>query len=93
MGGVLLSAREGKIVCRNTLDSRLDLCFEALIPAIRGMLFGVREAKASVPSEIDAAAAKIKKHIQKVNEEAATKARGTATGTAATGSADVKTKK
>jgi len=41
-GGVVLSARNGSIVCRNTLDSRLDLCFDQLIPQIRGMLFGVR---------------------------------------------------
>lgn len=70
LGGVVLSAREGKIVCRNTLDSRLDLCFEALVPQIRGLLFGMREVKASVPSEIDAAAAKIASHIRKVNEAA-----------------------
>jgi len=54
-GGVILSAREGKIVCRNTLDSRLDLCFESLVPEIRGLLFGVREPKAAVASEIELA--------------------------------------
>jgi len=74
LGGVVLSAREGKIVCRNTLDSRLDLCFEALIPQIRGLLFGVRELKPSVPSEIDAAAEKIRLHILKVNQASATAA-------------------
>jgi len=42
-GGIVLSARNGTIVCKNTLDSRLDLCFENLIPQIRGMLFGVRD--------------------------------------------------
>jgi len=41
-GGIVLSARNGSIVCRNTLDSRLDLCFENLVPQIRGILFGVR---------------------------------------------------
>jgi len=49
-GGVVLSARNGTIICRNTLDSRLDLCFDNLIPQIRGILFGVREApKMAVP--------------------------------------------
>jgi len=43
-GGVVISARNGTIICRNTLDSRLDLCFDGLIPQIRGILFGVREA-------------------------------------------------
>jgi len=42
-GGIILSARNGTIVCKNTLDSRLDLCFDNLIPQIRGILFGVRE--------------------------------------------------
>jgi len=42
-GGVLLSSRAGQIVCRNTLDARVDLCFESLKPQLRGALFGVRE--------------------------------------------------
>lgn len=42
-GGVLLSARNDQIICRNTLDHRLDLAFEQLKPQIRGILFGVRE--------------------------------------------------
>jgi len=42
-GGVLLSARGGQILCRNTLDHRLELAFEALKPTIRGSLFGIRE--------------------------------------------------
>ncbi len=50
--------------------SRLDLCFEALVPQIRGLLFGVREVKPSVPSEIDAQAEKIKHHIAKQRAEA-----------------------
>jgi V-type H+-transporting ATPase subunit E len=41
-GGVVLTARNNTIICRNTLDSRLDLCFERLIPTIRGLLFGLR---------------------------------------------------
>jgi len=43
-GGIHLIAREGQIVCRNTLDHRLDLAFESLKPEIRGQLFGVRKA-------------------------------------------------
>jgi len=70
-GGVMLLAREGKIICRNTLDSRLDLCFEALKPQIRGLLFGVRELKPSIPSEIDAAAAHIRARIEKQHAEVA----------------------
>ena len=40
-GGVILSARGGTIVLRNTLDARLELAFYELKPAIRGILFGV----------------------------------------------------
>jgi len=42
-GGVILSARNGQILCRNTLDHRLEIAYEALKPALRGALFGVRE--------------------------------------------------
>jgi len=42
-GGVVLSALNGSIVCRNTLDSRLDIAFAQLTPQVRGMLFGFRE--------------------------------------------------
>jgi len=41
-GGVVLSARNGSIVCRNTLDSRLDIAFAQLKPQVRGTLFGFR---------------------------------------------------
>jgi len=41
-GGIELSSREGSLVCRNTLDHRLDLAFDGLKPQIRGMLFGFR---------------------------------------------------
>jgi len=41
-GGVILSARGGTIVLRNTLDARLELAFYELKPAIRGILFGER---------------------------------------------------
>jgi len=39
-GGVILSALEGKIICKNTLDARLSLAFEQRIPEIRIELFG-----------------------------------------------------
>jgi len=41
-GGVILSARNGQILCKNTLDHRLELAFNALKPTVRGTLFGVR---------------------------------------------------
>lgn len=41
-GGVTLSARNGQIVCRNTLDARLDIAFAQLKPQVRGTLFGFR---------------------------------------------------
>jgi len=49
-GGVKLTARNGKIVCKNTLESRLELCFKELAPSIRGYLFGVRAAAVGKPS-------------------------------------------
>jgi len=39
MGGIILHARKGKIVCSNTLDERLQLCYQEAIPEIRGQLF------------------------------------------------------
>lgn len=38
-GGILLTALNGKIVCDNTMDSRLTLVYEELLPAIRAILF------------------------------------------------------
>lgn len=35
-GGIKVSARGGKIVCKNTLDSRLDIAFKEIKPQIRG---------------------------------------------------------
>jgi len=42
-GGVTLSALNKTLICRNTLDSRLDIAFAALKPQVRGTLFGFRE--------------------------------------------------
>ena len=38
-GGVVLYNMNKRIVCTNTLQSRLDLCFEELLPQIRSLLF------------------------------------------------------
>ena len=39
MGGVLLHAKKGRIVCSNLLDERLELCYQEAIPDIRSTLF------------------------------------------------------
>ncbi len=39
MGGIQLRAHKDKIVCNNTLDSRLELCYQEALPEIRGLLF------------------------------------------------------
>lgn len=35
MGGLVLHCRRGRIVCSNTLDERLNLCYQEAIPDIR----------------------------------------------------------
>ncbi|KAJ1281937.1 hypothetical protein BS78_03G011800 [Paspalum vaginatum] len=39
-GGVVLASRDGKIVCENTLDARLEVVFRKKLPEIRQSLFG-----------------------------------------------------
>ncbi|GAB4834518.1 hypothetical protein Ancab_032774 [Ancistrocladus abbreviatus] len=39
-GGVVLASRDGKIVCENSLDARLDVAFRKKLPQIRKQLFG-----------------------------------------------------
>lgn len=39
IGGVFLRSSEGVIVCDNSLDSRVRLIFEQLLPNIRMLLF------------------------------------------------------
>jgi len=39
-GGVVLASRDGKIVCENTLDARLDVVFRKKLPEIRKLLLG-----------------------------------------------------
>lgn len=47
LGGFKLFAKKGRIVCSQTIDDRIDLCFQAAIPAIRYMLFpSMRSANA-----------------------------------------------
>ena len=38
-GGVVLVARGGRIVCDNTLDERLNLAFQGLLPVVNHTLF------------------------------------------------------
>ena len=38
-GGIMLYAQEGKIVCSNTLEDRLNMAFEMELPRIRHGLF------------------------------------------------------
>lgn len=38
-GGVAVSAAHGRIVCDNTLSSRLTVIYQELLPKIRGLLF------------------------------------------------------
>lgn len=45
-GGVVLSVMEGRIRAKNTLDERLELLGEAMLPDIRILLFGVSESRA-----------------------------------------------
>ncbi|KAL3826209.1 hypothetical protein ACJIZ3_022238 [Penstemon smallii] len=39
-GGVVLASQDGKIVCENTLDARLDVVFRQKLPEIRKRLCG-----------------------------------------------------
>ncbi|XP_043709843.1 V-type proton ATPase subunit E-like isoform X2 [Telopea speciosissima] len=39
-GGVVLASSDGKIVCENTLDAKLDVVFQKKLPEIRKLLFG-----------------------------------------------------
>ena len=39
IGGIFLRSLDGLIVCDNSIDARVELIFEHLLPAIRSMLF------------------------------------------------------
>lgn len=45
IGGVYLRSSDGVIICDNSLDSRVRLIFEQLLPSIRGTLFPKTEVK------------------------------------------------
>ncbi len=38
-GGVTLESKDGRIVCMNTVSSKLNLVYEQLLPKIRHLLF------------------------------------------------------
>lgn len=57
MGGFICHARKGRIVCSNTLDDRLQLCYQEAIPDIRRLLFPSFKKK-----EAQAKPAEVKKH-------------------------------
>lgn len=43
-GGLVLTSADGRIVCRNTLDHRVHIAYEANLPDIRAKLFGTAAA-------------------------------------------------
>ncbi len=45
MGGIMMHARKGRIVCSNTIDERLNLVYQEAIPQVRSMLFPCLEKK------------------------------------------------
>ena len=51
LGGVFLRSSDGVIVCDNSLDSRVRLIFEQLLPVIRGTLFPKLETKSETHQE------------------------------------------
>lgn len=38
-GGVILTNEDGLIVCKNTLDARIELAYQHMLPTIRSSLF------------------------------------------------------
>ena len=42
-GGVVVTSGDGKIVCSNTLDERLQIAYTQNLPMIRGTFFGVEQ--------------------------------------------------
>jgi V-type H+-transporting ATPase subunit E len=56
MGGILLHARKGRIVCSNTIDERLQLVYQEAIPEIRTLLFPSFKKPEKAPEAV------VKKH-------------------------------
>ena len=52
MGGIMMHARKGRIVCTNTLDERLQLVYQEAIPDIRKSLFPSFKKEEKKPSEV-----------------------------------------
>jgi len=50
-GGIVLTAKAGKLVCDNTLDARLKCVFEDLVPIIRKTLFNEPDRVPTVVKE------------------------------------------
>ena len=57
MGGIVMHAKKGRIVCSNTLDDRLGLCYQEAIPDVRRILFPSFKKK-----EVAAKPVEVKKH-------------------------------
>jgi vacuolar-type H+-ATPase subunit E/Vma4 len=48
---VVLTAKQGKIVCDNTIDARLRYAFDDLVPTIRKVLFAEPDRVPTVMDE------------------------------------------
>mmetsp|Transcript_18519 Transcript_18519/g.29386 ORF Transcript_18519/g.29386 Transcript_18519/m.29386 type:complete len:243 (+) Transcript_18519:55-783(+) len=53
VGGVSIYARQDRICCDNTLQARLTVCQQALMPILRGKLFGVVAHRGIVYDDAD----------------------------------------
>ena len=51
-GGVILTNEDGLIVCKNTLDSRVELAFQQMLPIIRSNLFSWSSVKNEIYKHI-----------------------------------------
>lgn len=49
LGGVVLTTADGRIVCRNTVASKLRLSYDELLPKIRSLLFPNKPQPAKAP--------------------------------------------
>jgi V-type H+-transporting ATPase subunit E len=43
-GGIVLASQDGKIVCDNTLDARLNVSFRQKLPEVRGDLISLLQS-------------------------------------------------
>ena len=44
VGGVVVTSTDGRVVCNNTLDARLEIAYQQNLPAVRAVLFGKEAA-------------------------------------------------